>query len=362
MAQIILPEGAAPATPASGNSVIYPKADGLWYSKDDAGTESIMSGAALAGSTTQAFSVAEATVSTDAARASQTRIKNDIINGQFRIAQAGTSFVSPAYASYDLDGWLSTVSSPAVVTIEQAAGETVGKFSRKVTVTTVNTSPAGTDVAEDQTRLEGYNIVKYVGQTFTISFRAKVPVAGIHCCALRNSGPDRSYIAEINFPTANVWQDCSFTVLGGLPTAGTWNYTGSIGLNFKFSHLCGATYQGVVGWNTGNYGATANQVNDCTTVGNVWEIADVRIALGTFCPPDDASYDEDLLTCRRYYRTGTFYVPATTAQNLGIIDMRATPTITGGGAGFNSTGTTQDNLIAFQTTGASTALTLASRL
>jgi len=38
-------EGAAPATPASGKVVIYAKSDGLLYSKDDAGTETLVSGA-----------------------------------------------------------------------------------------------------------------------------------------------------------------------------------------------------------------------------------------------------------------------------------------------------------------------------
>ncbi len=39
MAQIILDEGAAPATPATGKVAIYVKTDGLPYTKDDAGTE-----------------------------------------------------------------------------------------------------------------------------------------------------------------------------------------------------------------------------------------------------------------------------------------------------------------------------------
>lgn len=39
-------EVAAPSTPAAGEVVTYAKADGLMYSKDDAGTETAMSGAA----------------------------------------------------------------------------------------------------------------------------------------------------------------------------------------------------------------------------------------------------------------------------------------------------------------------------
>ena len=37
-----LPEQATPSTPASGYSVLYPKADGLWYFKDDAGVETLL--------------------------------------------------------------------------------------------------------------------------------------------------------------------------------------------------------------------------------------------------------------------------------------------------------------------------------
>ena len=41
-------EGAAPATPAASRSRIYVKADGLFYSKDDAGVETLMSSGAAA--------------------------------------------------------------------------------------------------------------------------------------------------------------------------------------------------------------------------------------------------------------------------------------------------------------------------
>lgn len=41
----------APSTPASGKACIYPKSDGLWYGKDDAGTETRLSNAASAGFT-----------------------------------------------------------------------------------------------------------------------------------------------------------------------------------------------------------------------------------------------------------------------------------------------------------------------
>jgi hypothetical protein len=44
--KVILAEGAAPATPSSGQVKIYAKSDGLAYSKDDAGAETLMSSGA----------------------------------------------------------------------------------------------------------------------------------------------------------------------------------------------------------------------------------------------------------------------------------------------------------------------------
>lgn len=264
--------------------------------------------------------------------------QNDIINGDFRIAQAGTSFDGPGSGAYDLDGWFNGNGSTAVFTVAQAAGSTAGRLARQVTITTADTAVAVGDYVADATKIEGYNIEKYVGNTFTVAFRAKVPVAGIHCVALRNSIPDRSYVKEINFPTANVWQDCSFTVVGGLPTAGTWNYTDGIGLDIWFSHMCGTDYQTTPdAWNTGNFLGTANQVNDCATVGNVWAMEKVTLNLGTVAAVSEISVEQELVRCQRYfYRTVTpflrgVFASATTVGRAGIRHpcvMRAVPTIT----------------------------------
>ena len=50
MGQHLMPEGAAPATPSTGYVSVYAKADGLLYSKDDAGVETLLSGGADAAS------------------------------------------------------------------------------------------------------------------------------------------------------------------------------------------------------------------------------------------------------------------------------------------------------------------------
>ena len=47
--KLLFDEGAAPSTPASTNVAVYAKSDGLMYSKDDAGTETLMSSGLAAG-------------------------------------------------------------------------------------------------------------------------------------------------------------------------------------------------------------------------------------------------------------------------------------------------------------------------
>ena len=282
------------------------------------------------------------TISLTAAPNSSSNVtNNEIINGDFRIAQAGTSFAPAVNGSYDLDGWSNSNGSTAAITVAQVTGSTTGRLARQVTITTADAAIVASDYVCDVTRIEGYNIEKYVGKTFTVSFRAKVPVVGIHCVALRNSTGDRSYIKEINFPTANTWQDCSFTVVGGLPTAGTWNYTNTSGLELWFTHMVGTTFQTTAdAWNTGNFLGTANQVNDCATVANVWALEKVTLNLGTVAAASETSFSQDLTRAQYYFRrfgasatasglmAGRQTSTTSTRLFMTFPDMRSMPSVT----------------------------------
>lgn len=312
MSTLTLTQQATPNSPSAGKVVVYFKADGFLYKKNDAGVESLLATKADVG-LGNVDNTSDATV----AAAVQTLLnktmptvngvalfhQSDIVNGDFKVAQLGTSFAAPAPGAYDLDGWLQGNTSTAVYTVAQVAGSSIGKSARQVTITTADAAVAIGDVVNEITRIEGFDIIKYIGQTFIISFRAKVPVAGIHCVALRNSGNDRSYVKEINFPTANVWQNCSFTVVGGLPTAGTWNYTNGVGLDIAFTHMCGTTFQTTPdAWNTGNFVGTVNQTNDCATVGNVWALESVTLNLGTIAAVSEINFQDELARCQRYFQ------------------------------------------------------------
>jgi len=231
---------------------------------------------------------------------------NAALNPNFDIAQRGTSFVSAANAAYDLDGWSNANITSGIIDIIQGTGHTTGRSSRQVTVTTSDTSIAAGDVHADVLKITGYDIVNYdlVGNTFTVAFWAKFPVTGSHGVSLRNSGGDRSYVHEINVTSANTWTEYQFTVVGGLPTGGTWNYTTGVGLQFRICHACGSTYQtaSVDQWVSGNYQGTINQVNDLATVGNVWAISNVRINKGTQPTSATVSRAEMLVRCQERVR------------------------------------------------------------
>lgn len=135
MAQIILPEGAAPSTPSANNVAIYTKSDGLVYSKDDAGNEYILSGAQTTGYPTitsatspDIFGAAGATISINnstpvtatsfaACTSAQVGSKKKIIPAQ--------NWNITASASLEVDGYTSgTHLMPAGANIEVIATST----------------------------------------------------------------------------------------------------------------------------------------------------------------------------------------------------------------------------------------------
>ena len=292
-------------------------------------------------------------------------MRNKIINGKMEIAQRGTSFAPTT--GYTLDRWLVNTGGGGVVTVSQQADAPANnefQNSLRATVTTADISIAAGDFGQIIQRIEGFNARDLIGRTFTVSFWVRSSKTGIHCVAFKNSGVDRSYIAEYTINAANTWEFKTITVSGGLITAGTWNWTNGVGLDLRWTLAAGTTFQTTAGaWQTGDFLATANQVNVLDAIDNIFAITGVQLEVGSVATPfEHRPYGAELALCRRYTRVQAYQVPATTAQNLGTVDMRATPTITGGGEGFTSTNTTADQLIAFQTAAAVQNLTLVSEL
>jgi hypothetical protein len=210
--------------------------------------------------------------------------------------------------------------------------------SYKVDVTTVDTSIAAGDYAQFTQRIEGYNVRDLIGTTFTLSFWVKSPKTGVHCVALRNAPvPNRSYIKEYTVVSANTWEYKTITVTGGLITAGTWDWTNGVGLSITFSFANGTTFQATADtWQTGNFHATANQVNVMDNTSNDFFLTGVQLEPGPVATPfEQRPIGTELALCQRYFQANrAVYLVAyvDSGGSLGTAaylspQMRSTPTI-----------------------------------
>jgi len=310
-----------------------------------------------------------ATGSTGATGANGASIVNKIINGAFNVWQRGATFTGITTA-YCADMWKMASGSDAVVDVLRSTDVPTpteaginAQYSLHVDVTTADATIAAGQSHQIQCRIEGNNI-RSLGfgvsgtRYATLSFWVKATKTGTYCVAFGNSAANRSYVAEYTVNVSDTWEKKTITI--PIDTTGTWLYDNGIGLIMYFMLACGSTFQTTAGsWQAGVYLATASQVNALDSTSNNFRLALVQLEAGSTAGAfEDRSYEEELALCYRYLRIASFYVPGTIAQNLGIIDMRATPTISGGGAGFTSTGTSKDVLMAYQTAGATASLTL----
>lgn len=231
--------------------------------------------------------------------------ENPILNGAMRVAQTGTSFSSSTGVNA-IDGWKYFFSGACVATISQQSAATPDNENAKwliATVTTQDSTISATDYALLSQNVEGLEIAKYKGVTFTLSFWAKSSVTGIHSVGLRSGSNDAFYVAEVNILAANTPQFVSITVAGGIPAIGTWDFSTGYGISLSFVLAAGSNYTGATGvWSAGSKFASASQVNAIGTIGNVFGITAVQINPGYVAKGFQVrSYAYDLHRCQRYY-------------------------------------------------------------
>lgn len=235
-------------------------------------------------------------------------MRNKIINGKMEIAQRGTSFsVAASGTAYTVDRWKVYNGSAAALTVtQQADAPTDNEFrnSLRVAVTTADTSLAAGEVVTVEQSIEGYNARDFLGRTFVASFRARSSKTGVHCVAFRSATTDRAYVAEFTINSANTWESKSVVVTGGLPSSGTWDWTNGAGVIASWALAAGSTFHTTAGaWQTGNFLATANQVNCLDTIGNIFAITGVQIEVGDKATSfEHRPYGAELALCQRYYQ------------------------------------------------------------
>lgn len=266
--------------------------------------------------------------------------RNKIINGKMEIAQRGTSFAAVGANTYTLDRWKTgnSVSSAVLAISQQVDAPSGSEFvnSLRVAVTTADTSIAVGDNVLISQIIEGFNVRDLIGKTFTVSFWVRSSKTGTHCTSLSNSGLDRSYVAEYTINSANTWEYKSFTVIGGIPSSGTWDFNNGNGLSLRFSLAAGTTFQVAPGvWQTGNFIATSNQVNCLDTVGNIFAITGVQLEAGsTPTNFEHRSMAVELSICQRYYEK-SYPMSVVPGTNVGV-DTTGWPGMTVWGSGVST--------------------------
>lgn len=257
--------------------------------------------------------------------------RNLFFNAHPDVNQRGNQPAVPNSA-YAMDGWIHNKSGAMVSTFQVTAdGPTFAQAGVAVkkcidlTTTTADTSIAAGDYCSISQPVEGYNILSCAGGFATLGFWVKSPVTGIHCVAFRNQGsgagtfaspyvPDRSYVKEYTIAAANTWEFQVFTVPVD-DSSGTWDYSNGMGLAVTWTLAAGTTYQTTAEtWATGNFLATANQVNVVGVIGS-FKVAIPKLLAGQEWQRFMHYKDEYYLT---WYDSGGNVAQQTYPTSLGV--------------------------------------------
>jgi hypothetical protein len=303
--------------------------------------------------------------------------KNRIINGAMVIDQrnagASVSLTSGGGNTFSADRWYVENNTDGTATIQQVSDAPTGfSNSIKYTVTAADSSLASDQSAFMQQRIEGFNFADLLygtasALTVTVSFWVKSSVTGVFGVTLANSAYNRGYPASFTINAANTWEQKTATIAGD--TTGTWiGATNGVGVRLSFGMAAGSARVATSGaWSASTVLGVSSQVNLMATNGATFQVSGVQLEKGSTATSFDyRPYGTELALCQRYYQNnGAILVQSSAGFGNTMylpVQMRATPTVAGGGSGFTSGGTTASYLYCYQTSSASQTLTFSSEL
>jgi len=247
--------------------------------------------------------------------------KNAIINGDFNIWQRGTSFASVVDSTYTTDRFIYRKTGSMVHDISRStdvptqAGR-LFNYSALVDCQTADASISATKFCHLTQAVEGFNFLPLAQKSMTLSFYVKATKTGIYCVSFKNAANNRSFVAEYTINASDTWE-FKTVVIAASPSAGTWDYTNGIGIAVGFTLACGSNFQTTANsWQTGDFVATANQVNACDSTSNNFRITGVQLEAGSVATPfENRTIQEELTLCQRYFEIlgGSANTPLCTA-------------------------------------------------
>jgi hypothetical protein len=276
------------------------------------------------------------------------------INGNMIIGQElGTT--TRATQGYVCDGWQWETNTATAV---MSAGRYSPIFPPTlpftsmiaITVSTASPSLGTTDYSWFIQRIEGVRVARLnfgqaSAQPVTVCFWTAHHRTGIYSVSLRNKTDNRGYATTYTQNVVDTWQYNTVTIPGDV--TGTWVTDNTEGLDVGFAMACGTgslTASAANTWLAANVVAAPGQVNGIAATTDVFRLTGVAVLPGSQVPTavDQPNifrpYDQELLTCRRYFYNGVpplrGVAEGTTAQGAGRmacrhpVQMRAAPTLT----------------------------------
>jgi len=283
-----------------------------------------------------------------------TGFKNIIINGNMQIAQRGTTATGITTSGYNtVDRMLEVVFNAGTWDITQDTDVPTGQgFSNslKMQCTSSLSLPADALLCID-TRIEGQNLQQLNYGTpnatpITLSFWVKSNKIGTQTFVLQNvESVGKAISKTYTVDSANTWEKKTITIEGDASAAIV--NTNGLGFVVRWVFAAGTNFSSGTlntSWATlvvANMVSPSN-IDLADTVGNYINITGVQLEKGdTATSFDYRPYGTELALCQRYYQVISVRVP-TTAEGAALsgyilpVTPRATPTVSGGGAGFSA--------------------------
>ena len=286
--------------------------------------------------------------------------KNLLINGDLKIAQRATSVaISGNSDEYgNIDRWKCRLYNLGEFTVSQSTTVPTGEgfvSSQKWDCTTADASPASTDYAIFEQRMEGQNLQHLAYGTsgakkLTASFWVRSNKTGVFTVGLYSADGSRHIASSYTISSADTWEKKKVTFAGD--TGGTIN--NDVGEALRLWFWLGAGTNFSSGTHATSWAAYAqanvladNQVNLADSTDNEWYITGIQLAVG-----DDAADFEHIpqdvqfhRCCRYYYKIASGLVKLGDGANYTSSQLyfpvfipnalRATGTIGGvGGTGY----------------------------
>jgi hypothetical protein len=275
--------------------------------------------------------------------------RNRIINGDMRLDQrnAGASVTPGASVTYTLDRWgVSEDTDGAATVIQDSSAPSGFSKSLKFTTTTADGSLSAAQFATIVQYIEGQNVEDLAwgtasAKSVTLSFWVRSSLTGTFGGAVTNSAFNRSYPFTYSISSADTWEYKSVVIPGD--TSGTWLVTNGVGIRVQLGLGVGSTYSGTAGaWAGSQFISATGAVSVIGTNGATFYITGVQLEAGSVATPfERRSYGQELALCQRYFVSASINVsPAAwnATPYYFPVTMRATPTVTGTGAGYTVSG------------------------